>query len=400
MQSASDLVAALSGLDPQLVFKMVIENTWPRGGRVIEIRNEIRPSDLFCYLGGRFGQPNGIQNYLRADHSDNLIHWEWTLRHPDGIVSLQGHNFRTELHFYGELGRCEFTAQDLAEAIKADFKNYSAEMSRVRKALEPWAEFVNPVQRIQRTITDLLSELDDLNLDPDVDNFPDVLSASTAAERDTASAVQEGLLSRYRKGVGLCFAIRAMLPVLAESYVNFLLFSMMRPELRSDERIRENIYRQPIDIRIKTLALNCKGFSESPSFEHETCRRLHTLINERNDLLHGNIVVNKLKFNEVYFLGTVPIFREYRTMWERSIGVEIAAVGLREVRGELKTVQDFIEYLCTCIDLSLRDKLKQLSDSYELGLNTATGRLGCLFSETLVDFRAGPPTEETEQTSA
>jgi len=47
--------------------------------RVWIFRNELRPSDLFCYLGARFGKPNGFQNYLRSDSSDNLIHWEWAL---------------------------------------------------------------------------------------------------------------------------------------------------------------------------------------------------------------------------------------------------------------------------------------------------------------------------------
>ena len=51
------------------------ENRSPRV-TCLALWNEIAPSDLYCYLHARFGPPNGPQNFLRNDSSDNLIHWE------------------------------------------------------------------------------------------------------------------------------------------------------------------------------------------------------------------------------------------------------------------------------------------------------------------------------------
>jgi len=74
-----------------------LDGTWT-------LHNEIAPSDLFCYLYAKFGPPNGIQNLLRRDDSDNLIHWDWTLAHPNGLLMLLGLNLRTEVHFFGDWG--------------------------------------------------------------------------------------------------------------------------------------------------------------------------------------------------------------------------------------------------------------------------------------------------------
>lgn len=179
-----------------------------------------------------------------------------------------------------------------------------------------------------------------------------------------------------------------MLPVMAEAFVNFIMYVLMRPEIRGDNRLRENAFRQPIDVRVKSLSLNCLGFAKSIDYSDPACGRYHSLVNERNDLLHGNVVIDKLKFNEVYFQGKIPIFKEYRSMWQRSVGVEIHAVGLDHVFDELATVQTFIEYVLSCISDDLRPHVERLLTTRDLGLNESNGRIGVLFPGWLVDFRA------------
>ena len=58
----------------------------------------------------------------------------------------------------------------------------------------------------------------------------------------------------------------------------------------------------------------------------------------RNDLLHGNVAIDKLRFNDLYFNGTVPVFIQYSTMWDRSIGVAHRSVGMGAVNEELAVV--------------------------------------------------------------
>lgn len=125
------------------------------------------------------------------------------------------------------------------------------------------------------------------------------------------------LVTKNSKGLGICFGIRSMLPVMAEAYVNLMMFVLFRQHIKDDSRLRDHTIKQPIDIRIKTLHTNCIGFSKPVDYSNDSCKAYHTLVNERNDLLHGNVVIDKLKFSEVYFLGKIilGIWEYQRVMW-------------------------------------------------------------------------------------
>lgn len=398
MSLPSDFVSSLCYLHPREVIELIDKNRGARDQQLLtwELRNELRPVDLYCYLGGRFGPPNGIQNFLRADDSDNLIHWEWTLRHATGLVTFQGMNFRSEIHILGVGSWLESDREVLIEQIRNDFAAHGAAMGKMRSALEHWVEFVNPYQRIRRAFEKLLKDLEALELQPakEIAEQPwDIRGAAASREAWKATA------DRYSKGLGLCFGIRSMLPVLAEAFVNLVLYILMRPEMKEDDRLRENAFRQPIDVRIKSLSINCRGFKTQPDYASDACKRYHSLVNERNDLLHGNVVVDKLKFNEVYFLGKVPVFREYRSLWERSLGVEMKSVGLEALKDEVRVVEDLVNYILSCVVDDLRDELRTFTERYELALNTKNRHLGVLFPEHLVDFHAGPARAESASTA-
>jgi hypothetical protein len=141
---------------------------------------------------------------------------------------------------------------------------------------------------------------------------------------------------------------------------------------------------------VKSLSINCTGFKQPIDYSNQICGRYHTVVNERNDLLHGNVDPKKLQFNEVYFHGTVPVFKEYRSMWQRSLGVERQAVGVDKIFEELAVIDDFIAYVLSCLDDKIRPQIEYMLGRLELGLNTRDERLGVLFSEHLVDSKVGP----------
>jgi len=64
---------------------------------VLAVRHHLSPLDVYCYLKGRFGEPNGFQNFLRRDTSDNLIHWDFILKAGDEDVYICG--MSREVHF-------------------------------------------------------------------------------------------------------------------------------------------------------------------------------------------------------------------------------------------------------------------------------------------------------------
>lgn len=367
--------------------RMTAERTVPepksrKPGAVWAWVDELSPVDLYCYLGARFGAPNGLQNFLRGDHSDNLIHWEWTLLHPSSstYIHLFGMNFRTELWVAGGLPVEEADRSNLAAQIKSDFAAHGPKMGELRRSLEHWVEFVNPYQRLRRSVEKLREDLAELDLQPETQSVPD---SSDLAE---FGARWKELSGRYSRGLGLCFGIRSMLPVMAEAYVNFLLFVLMRPDIKADDRLRENTIRQPIDVRVRSLHVNCIGFAKPVDYASPECRAYHSLVNERNDLLHGNVVLEKLKFNEVFFHGRVPVFKTYRSMWERAVGVEVEAVGLQRLAEEIATVNAFTAYLASCLHPKIKEQIDRMADKRDLGWNQKTGRIGILFPDHLVDM--------------
>lgn len=386
MKVDADFVRELETIHPKELMEQFQSDDRPNFATIWTLKNEIKPVDLYCYLYARFGPPNGVQNFLRGDHSDNLVHWEWALRSQGNILLIQGQNFRTEILLSGKEQPPE-ALDALISALKEAFANYGSYMGKVRKALEHWIEFVNPYKRIRRSIESLTKELDALNVGDDLNNKKDLREYESS--EDWAEDWKRQA-SKFSRATGLCFGIRSMLPVMAEAFVNLLLTMLMKPALKKDDRLRENLIRQPIDVRIKSLAHNCMGFKTDIDYSNDACRRYHSLVNDRNDLLHGNVVVDKLKFNEIYFNGRVPVFQSYSTMWDRAFGVTHQSVGLELLKQERETVENIIEYIISCLDDANQEQVRIFSEQHELGMCLDDGRLGVLFSGQLIDMRLGP----------
>lgn len=358
-----------------------------------ELRNEIKPIDLYCYLHAKYGAPNGIQNFLRNDDSDNLIHWEWTLANDDGLLTIQEHNFRTEVHRFRTMGS-GLGLGDFVEQIKRDFSNYGKEIKAVRVQLEKWTHFVNPYQRIRSVLDQHMKTLDDLDLDLDRDRKP---HPTTTDEVQAFADSWEPLARKYTQALGLAFGVRAMLPVLAESFVNFLIFVLARPEIRSNKRLLQEALRRPIDVRVQTLHLNCKGFDKPVDYEHATCKSFHTLMNERNDTLHGNIDLDRLSFEEIYFNGRVPIFTSYGSFWDKTIGLEARTVRLTEIQSDMAAVNEFIEYVLSLLGEKYKKTVNYMLRSPQLGFDKKREIVGVLLPMHMVDGRAGAAEEPPVQ---
>lgn len=382
MPLPQDFLSALQA--PQLEDIIAIQRALSKHSKrsMHELRNEVKPIDFFCYLGARFGPPNGIQNILRNDHSDNLVHWDWTLKYNDILIFIWGTNFRTDLFVVGEMVFAEEDRLEFIQMIQADLKHHGPKIGKVRKELERWTEFVNPYWRLTHAINSLQVELNSLHLTTSLStnfNTPSSAVDQTDAWREASNS--------YSKAFGLCFGIRSMLPVWAEAFLNLLIFIQARPEIKSDARHLDGIFRQQIDLRIKGLHIHCLGFEKPVDYSTSVCKKFHSLINERNDLLHGNVVPEKQKFNEVYFIGKVPVFTEYRSLWERTLGVDSKAVGLDRLQAEVATVSEFKEYVLSCLKPKVAEFMRFALRKRHLAQNHEDGRFGILFPDHLVDTR-------------
>lgn len=369
-------------IHPKVLIEIFHEKRQPKEFRGWFLRNEIRPIDLYCYLYAKYGHPNGIMNFLRGDTSDNLIHWEWTLVNDDGMIMIQGHNFRTDIQFLGNFNHHHVSKQNFITQIKSDLKNYGKDMRAIREQLEKWIEFVNPFHNIQSTIETQLGKLAELNLSPVEDRVPTPTSTEelrTFQERFTAAS------QKYIFGTGLAFGLRCMLPVLAETFINLLIFILAKNELKNDPVKYKEFVSTTINNRLKSLHTSCVGFIKKVDDSDPACRGFYQLMNDRNDLLHGNFNLDKLKIGDVYFNGRVPVFYEYGDMWQDTIGTTIEAVKLQHIERNYDTVKAFISYLLSLLSPEKKELVEAVMMTRDLGYYEKYKRLGILFSIATVD---------------
>ena len=356
----------------------------PKGWHSFRIGNEIKPSDLYCYLHARYGSPNGLQNFLRNDSSDNLIHWEWVLAYEVGFIFFAGMNLRTEINFLGEWEVEKKDVTKLITHIKGGFAAFGKKMSQIRSNdLEDWNIFVNPYQQLKSSVEQLHSDLVALQLDPSAEKVDNPTESSSLKRFETD---WKELMTRYNRGVGLAMSLKVMTPILAESFVNFVIFILCRPDIKKSSRWFNSVVRANMDVRVQSLHINCIGFKQPVDWASEPCKAYNSIVNRRNDILHGNISPEKLKIGEIYFKGKVPIFKEYQTLWQHSIGVSLDASGFFSVQEELGVVTKFMEYVMGCLENTYKENVEFMSKRRDLGLNKKNGRIGVLLPDSIADF--------------
>lgn len=332
----------LEVLHPKCIVNIITGELLPSNGMTWELTNEIKAVDLYCYFHAKYGQPNGLSNFAKSDTSDNLIHWEWTFATEHGLLMVLGMNFRTEVLLRGDYQDKGLTKEMFVSQIKSDMGNHGKAISEFRKNIETWTQFVNPYHRIKKAVDQNFSQLDALDIDPQRDRIHHPKSSLDAAEFESTWRATS---ARYSAAVGLVFGLRAMLPVMAESFVNLLFYLCARPEIKSNSALFKRMNRLNIDIRIQTLHLNCVGFKKPIDYSSKECKAFNSIINERNDLLHGNVEVNKLSIGEIYFHSKTPLFKQYDDFWSLTIGTSMDSVRFTKIREDFQTVENFIEHV-------------------------------------------------------
>lgn len=364
------------------LIEMLNKESRPKGGVSYSLVNEIKPIDLYCYLYAKFGSPNGLQNFLRNNSSDNLIHWEWTFLFGVNLVSFQSLNTRTEIIFIGKFE----TAPDLIGIItdiKNDIKNYGKTIKNIKENLEKWKRFVNPFNRLHVTVKQTIKNIEKLNLDIESDRSKLSLSGIDGGSQDAIN----DLLNRYNNAVCYYFSLKSMLPVMAESFVNLVIYILAKKEIKRNDRLFQGVIRQPIDIRVQSLHINCDGFKSMVDYSNESCKKFHSIINERNDILHGNVDMKSLEIGDIYFNGNVPIFTEYDDLYSRTSGAYLKSIKYDSILKSYDDVNGFINFILDSLDSSTRTFIEQLAFRREIGVSYRDGRLGALLPDRMVDFR-------------
>jgi hypothetical protein len=219
------------------------------------VRQHLSPVDVYCYLKARFGEPNGFQNWLRQDTSDNWIHWDYYLKADDQDVYLCG--MSREIHLVLSEKMTDEGWRDLVFAIKADYGRVGMEKSVVLKSLEHWVTFPNKFVEIADICAELHAGI--------VDNMGGYQSYKTPSYRNKTTSAQgskiaKQLATRSAKLYQHCLELSLLTPVLAEAFINMIVLILCKQEIRRNKRQFDEFIRSQIDVKLFDLSYKCEGF--------------------------------------------------------------------------------------------------------------------------------------------
>lgn len=380
-------------VDPPFMLKKLKGE--PARGHVSQwiLHKGISPVDLYVYLKARFGDPNGFAMTLKSPSSDNYTHWNWTLQHEDRIIEFMGHNLHAAAYIEGVPEPTPADEEQFVANLKANFSKYGPAMSTVKRSLEKWAVFVNPFYRLRRVIDDYSERLRLIEIDKvELPGLP-----TTPAELKGLQEQWKTCQAVYTEALGLGTSIKMIVPVLAESFVNLLIFLLAKPEIRTDDRLYNDTIRREIDLRVKALHLNCVGFRVPIDSAAEPFKKFHTVMNGRNDFLHGNIDPRRLRYDTVHFDGTIPLPDRYQNMSELALVNSLIHVEPAKALADVKVVDEFIEFVLRHLDDRVRKTVEMFMRTPNPGWREDTRRAGVLFPVHIIHGVMGGPADNPPQ---
>ena len=349
----------------------------------------IPPLTLYCYLKSRFGPPNGPTMAIRHPSSSNIYQWHYVVAHNDRVMHLTSRTDYLEL-----VPQCDAVPttdewRGFSASLKTEFGKHGAEIGAVRKTLEEWQIFVNPFARLEAIIRSFEARVAGCTLP----SMPTIPTMADQARFDKLRAELDRFARETADLRAASLALRVLAPVWGESFVNLLIRILAKPEVKRDKRLLESVFRQQIDNRIASLHHNCLGFDTPVDRNSDEFKRFHTLMNRRNDLLHGNVDPEALVFDQVYFdvvqydpMGPrhqIPLFKEERNLGDRLMGGLGRDISPESALADIDVVRKFIAYVLCRVAPAHREPLRMVMGSPYPGWRKDLDRVGVLFDNVL-----------------
>jgi hypothetical protein len=270
--------------------------------RTLIFRTYLRPVDVYAYLRTRFGAPNGPQNALRKDDSDNWIHWDYNVKVGDMDIHISGTSRTVHITTAEDLSDQEW--KQLALTLKADFARLGREKSATMASFEKWVVFQNKYV----ALANLCAEKHAAIVDAEPRNL--TLPKSTSSRRvlqtyySTLRETSRLAMTLY----GHCLTLRLLTPIMAEAFLNMVIIMLCKDAIRDDRVAFEQFVRAKIPQRLDLLSQHCDGFTTPVDRKTESCAAFMRVMNLRNFALHGNVDPVREQLETVYFEGKRPLF--------------------------------------------------------------------------------------------
>lgn len=274
-----------------------------KSSAALVVRTRLKPVDVYAYLRARFGEPNGLQNLLRRDDSDNWIHWDFNLKADDVDVYISGTS--REVHFLISEPLSDTEWKALIVGLKADFARIGRAKSEMTRSFEKFVVFQNKFS----TLADLCAEMHEAISDtPPIPNELPRTNTKRGVQR--YSAALKRLSKRATDLYGDCLKLRMLTPIMAEAFINMVILVFCRDAVRNDPVRYEAFIRATIPERLALLSENCDGFIREIDQTSAEYGRFKRVMDKRNFAIHGNVDPVREQIETVFFEGKRPLFAD------------------------------------------------------------------------------------------
>jgi hypothetical protein len=331
------------------------------------------PRGCVLLSGGSFWrakQPNGFQNFLRRDDSDNWIHWDFNLKAGD--VDLHFAGTSRDIHVIVSEALTDEHWKALILAIKEDYRRVGKRKSDVQRGLEKYVVFQNKYVSLASLCADLHAQIVDA---PPYEPLP---KGSSAYEADPEAFKQamDRVSERADKLYGNCLKLRLLTPIMAEAFINMTILMFCKNAIRDDEASYQEFVRAKIPERLALLSKNCVGFARGIDTGTDAYASFMRVIDKRNFALHGNVDPVKEQIEVVYFDGRRPLFSEPGHNVERFFEHLEAINRPQEVVKDYEEMHGFLSEIADCLEPKTRAFFDQVIDDaypgYEVRKRRAT----------------------------
>lgn len=300
--TAQEVIAFLEAGVAKTDIKTTLRRRNTKGNATLVVQKQISPFDFYTYLYSRFGEPNGLMTLTAKNDSNNLFHWDYWLKAGDRDLKFTG--LSEEVHIAVDQPFSDAQWIRLIRALKTDFGRFSKEKGKFAKSLEKWSIFPNQFLTIANRCAELYHTIDDML--PKVDKL---LRKQVTFELLGNKRNQ----NQHSKFMGAITEtpteLSVLTPVMFESFIGFLVAALVKPDFKKDTTAYEAFVRSPLNVKLTRLSEVCRYFMRPIEQKNPAFGRYWSVVNKRNDIIHGNVDPVRDAVEVVYFHGKRPLFQ-------------------------------------------------------------------------------------------
>jgi hypothetical protein len=353
-----------------------LKTTEKPNGSMLVFRKQLSPLSFYKYLVARFGQPYGFQTMAKKPHdSDNLFHWDYLLKAGDTWLHMQGGNRDVHVAVFGRRMSSKNWAK-FAKALKGDFGRCGREMAAFGATLEKWSVVSNRFALIADACAGFHELLTD---EQDLPDFAPGKRRSNAGIKRYNKHVEK-IGKRANRVFSASLSLDLITPVLAEAFINLVIFMTRKDELKRNPRQYEHYIRQPIDTRVFDLHLKCNYFTAGVDPNSDEYKAFKRVMDRRNHNLHGNIDPSKDAIETVYFDNFTPVYERGADPILELFKNKEAVFDVAGVVARYHDVHTFLIYVLGLIEAKPRAEIEMMMEESTFGYDVSRERPGRLFS--------------------